>query len=596
MGLALFCIGTGSGQEAHAVPYPGEVIAYTGRAVPGVPEVEFTGFLTPSISNTGEVSFKATYTGHQFGLWSTSGGVLEKTVLRGESPPDEDEDITFQLISDPVVYNGDEVAFVASVIGPDISSSNDSGLWIARDDSLDLLVRDGDHAPGTGEGVYFKSLFFSPNYYKLATNVNGQTAFRGRLGGPGVDATNYMGIWSGGVGSLWVVARAGNHAPGTEQEVVFDGFTDNPIINQSGQVAFSASLTAPEELEIIDDTNSAGIWAERSGSLDLIARTGNPAPGTSAVFADYFSSVRFNHYEQVVFNARLSGEGVDETNDEGIWSSSTVADVLLVREGDQAPGADPGQVFAPANPWELALYEPVLNERGRIAFFAGLSGPGTDETNNSGLWSNRSGTLELIVRAGDPAPGADPGFYFNQFYREPIMNRSGQIVFENNLIGPDGATLESIWVSQPNGELSLVALEGHWGIDILFMHQGAGAENGWKSAINDLGQLTYNAEINDGNEAIFRFELGLTGDLNHDGFVGMEDLEIILNNWLTHTDPGDSSAGDASGDGYIFLEDLDLVLNNWNVGTPPATDITTIPEPVSAVLMLMCGVTLLRRR
>ncbi len=69
------------------------------------------------------------------------------------------------------------------------------------------------------------------------------------------------------------------------------------------------------------------------------------------------------------------------------------------------------------------------------------------------------------------------------------------------------------------------------------------------------------------------------GDLNADGFVGLDDLDIILANWNQNVGIADLSSGDISGDGYIGLDDLDVVLNNWNAGTPPTNASALIPEP-----------------
>ncbi len=61
----------------------------------------------------------------------------------------------------------------------------------------------------------------------------------------------------------------------------------------------------------------------------------------------------------------------------------------------------------------------------------------------------------------------------------------------------------------------------------------------------------------------------IPGDLDGDGFVGLSDLDIILNNWNLNVPPGDPLA-DPTGDNFVGLADLDIVLNNWNAGTPPA--------------------------
>ncbi len=91
----------------------------------------------------------------------------------------------------------------------------------------------------------------------------------------------------------------------------------------------------------------------------------------------------------------------------------------------------------------------------------------------------------------------------------------------------------------------------------------------------------------------------LAGDLNSDGFVGLDDLDIILNNWNQTIPPGDDRA-DVSGaggepDGFVGLDDLDVVLNNWNAGTPPTA---AVPEPGALSLLAAgsCGVTMWRRR
>ena len=74
----------------------------------------------------------------------------------------------------------------------------------------------------------------------------------------------------------------------------------------------------------------------------------------------------------------------------------------------------------------------------------------------------------------------------------------------------------------------------------------------------------------------------IEGDLNADGFVGVDDLNIVLGNWNQNVTLGDLLAGDPSGDGFVGVDDLNLVLGNWNAGTPPAAlEQTTAVEPAS---------------
>lgn len=73
----------------------------------------------------------------------------------------------------------------------------------------------------------------------------------------------------------------------------------------------------------------------------------------------------------------------------------------------------------------------------------------------------------------------------------------------------------------------------------------------------------------------------IEGDLDGDGFVGVADLDIVLNNWNSTTPP---IAGDPSGDGFVGIADLDMVLGSWNAGT--ATPVA-LPEPAMLGLVVL---------
>ncbi len=85
----------------------------------------------------------------------------------------------------------------------------------------------------------------------------------------------------------------------------------------------------------------------------------------------------------------------------------------------------------------------------------------------------------------------------------------------------------------------------------------------------------------------------LPGDLDGDGFVGINDLNIVLANWNQNVPPANPLA-DPSGDGFVGIDDLNAVLGNWNAGTPPNAA-SNIPEPASLGLML-CGASVLLGR
>ncbi|GAB4192161.1 MAG: hypothetical protein Kow00105_06200 [Phycisphaeraceae bacterium] len=87
----------------------------------------------------------------------------------------------------------------------------------------------------------------------------------------------------------------------------------------------------------------------------------------------------------------------------------------------------------------------------------------------------------------------------------------------------------------------------------------------------------------------------LAGDLNEDGFVGIDDLNIVLSNWNTSVTAGSLIDGDPNGDGFVGIADLNIVLGNWNAGDPPPGD-AIIPEPATLLLVGVCAPALWSRR
>lgn len=78
-------------------------------------------------------------------------------------------------------------------------------------------------------------------------------------------------------------------------------------------------------------------------------------------------------------------------------------------------------------------------------------------------------------------------------------------------------------------------------------------------------------------------DIPFMGDVNRDGFVGIEDLNVVLGSFGDTVLP--LMGPDADGDGFVGITDLNAVLSEWNTGnlvTSPAT----IPEPITIGLIL----------
>ncbi len=134
--------------------------------------------------------------------------------------------------------------------------------------------------------------------------------------------------------------------------------------------------------------------------------------------------------------------------------------------------------------------------------------------------------------------------------------------------GSGGPNLNNILSSNGYNVTRTTASEGHsWG--------------NWRAQIKDILTALVGSP--------------LTGDPTGDGFVGIEDLNLILTNWNQNVTPNDWLQGDLTNDGFVGIEDLNAVLGNWNAGTPPATG-STAPEPATLSLLALSALAMFSRR
>ena len=98
----------------------------------------------------------------------------------------------------------------------------------------------------------------------------------------------------------------------------------------------------------------------------------------------------------------------------------------------------------------------------------------------------------------------------------------------------------------------------------------------WILWITDGTNLTDGVTHLSGDATILRI-VALLGDLNGDGFVGSDDLDIVRAHWGEGVDPGCAVCGDPSGDGVVGGPDLDIIRANWGMRTSPT--VMAVPEP-----------------
>jgi len=360
---------------------------------------------------------------------------LRTVALSGDHAPGTPADAVYGWFEVPAMNSSGQTAFNAHLrfsLGG-VERGNERGIWSEGSGSLGLVARVGSPAPGwPSEDDYYSFSSRSPTI-----NATGEVAF-GALSGNG--SNQLSGIWSGQVGSLELVAHTEGDAPGVSNAmfISFDNnFGDSSVLqNDLGQTAFVATISGTG----VDNTNNLGIWSEGFGPLGLVARNGEHAPSTSSGvnFGPFgFSDLAFNSSGQTAFFSILSGSNIDSTNDTALWLGGPDSLELIAQEGAQASGTPSGVSYGN---FVFGYHRPALNAAGQTAFMGLLTGLGIDGSNDIGIWSGDSSSVELVARTGEHAPDTPADVVFSFFgesrKRVALLNSAGATVFKGSLSGP----------------------------------------------------------------------------------------------------------------------------------------------------------------
>ncbi len=405
------------------------------------------GLLPPTINNIGQVAFGAELDDLNFsqGIWSEGDGIgsLRKVVLAGDSAPgtvgasfgsasnlfiNDAGDISFNAFLDDFTTTGvwtdrDRPGSTLTKIA--VEGDPAPGLVAPRNFQLGFGVRgfnnssqtafrssftvaappnnfpsSGIHSEGLGGGLVkiAEVIDTAPGSLDIGTGLPGVfTSF----GGPSINNSGHVaflagtnittsvgslgaaGVWTNSnTGALRKVALQGEAAPGTST-TFSQLFRDAAVINNSGNVAFSATLVG-----LIAGGLREGIWVERGGVVEKVAFESESAPGTASTFEN-MSDGLIDGIGHAVFQSTLADGTV------GLWhenSSGTLEPVAL--EGQSAPGTTDNF---------LGILQYAINASGQVAFAAQL-----DDFTDGIFALDKGGTLQKIVAGGDViqvAPG-----------------------------------------------------------------------------------------------------------------------------------------------------------------------------------------------
>ncbi len=451
-------------------------------------------------------------------------------VLSGMTAPSGG---TYQNFSRPVIDDAGRVSFISTLTG----GAAASGIFTV-DGTAGTIALAGDAAPGGGTINIFAD-------FRLTSSGPGQLLFQANTTG----GSSTGGFFIASQAGTEVAFLRGDAAPGVGGGTI--GSTPGPVINDSGQVAFSATV------EISSSVLGRGIFRTTGGVTEAVARTGDAAPG-GGIFGEMSVPPTLNNAGLIAFHADTDGPGSS-----GIFVGVPGAVTQVARRLDLAPGSsgatfanfsgpsvnDAGQVaFAsnlltngitsrpnagiftgnPGNLHAVALQgtasptgaaytffpeSPIINSTGRVTFTAGLS----DAQHDAGIFTGAAGAVQTVALRNAAAPG---GGFFTNILSIASTNVAGQVAFISPLSGagfnPSIDVGLYVW---SDGNLVKIVSSGDVidvdptaGVDLRtvlsigvengFNNVGLGGEDGRGISFNDNGQLTYRLGFTDGSQGI----------------------------------------------------------------------------------------------
>ncbi len=314
-----------------------------------------------------------------------------------------------------------------------------------------LTGTDSALGPGLGPGVFFAS-FGSVDEPSATPAMNraGESIFLAALVGPGVDATNNQGIWVERGGQLIMLARTGDPAPGTEPQVVFASFYRQPVLSASGKAAFQAVITGPG----VTNDNNDGFWTEGTGTLSLLIRENTtPVPGGGLFGNPQFPGDPLPRMWAGLPVINAAGHVVQRVI---ITTAPNTFGLYTDQSGtlqEIVRLGDPVPGLDPPRTF-VNVGTPGFSDDGFVMFRAQTSTPFPQF---SGVWTDRSGSLAPIAMSGDAAPGT--AAQFTDFSLNQSINGSDRVAFEALLTGGDGFD-EGIWSEGSFGVVQPIAMTG----------------------------------------------------------------------------------------------------------------------------------------
>ncbi len=379
-------------------------IVRNGQPEPGGNGYFNSTFNNPALNHVGQVSFVAGLTqtpGQAFddgGIFSASAGGATPIVRKGQSVPNGNGNYNV-FSTDTLINDVGQVAFYSTLNNTSGGSGDNEAIFLSSNNGLVQIVRKGQLAPNGGTFV---------GITQMSLNNAGQVAFRGDFSGQanqrifrsdggvlteiarvgqlapdGVSTfsslvspqmnnagqivfqaglnnapfTSNKGIFVGTGSGIIEIARRGENAPGTGTAITMNAVS--PLINDSGQVAFSSDLAG----------NAYGIFRYSDGHLQTLAITGQSAPGGNGTFTG-LDHLAFNNGGIAAFRGEMVGTSGGNSDNRGIFLADGTEMITVVRKGDIIGGSQVTNVSFAFGGFINGAQRTGLNDYGQVAYYA----------------------------------------------------------------------------------------------------------------------------------------------------------------------------------------------------------------------------------
>lgn len=366
-------------------------VAKRGDPTPGLPGGSFSSFDPPAmLTPNGTGVFTAWLGGPAIdpnfrtsGWMATAGAMI--LVARGGQVAPSGAGAVFKDVRSVSANDAGSVTLIAGLAGSGVTPASDAALYRGAPGSLSQLARRGDPAAGLPSLAY--DFLLEPGI-----NARGDVWWGGGVAGPGVGEYERSALWyAPRDAEPRLLVRSGDTAwqgnPGERYQAPRD-----MAMTGAGVIAFTTTFLQPPNFY-----SGMGIYGGTTDSFDLLVRTGTPVAQVPGAVHSQFWSLKQNERGDRAWMGVLAGIGVSAASDRAIFTNVSGLTRLVAREGEPAPGTD--AVFGEL---DINSNDLRLNTAGQVAFVSPLTGSGITPANDLGIWAtDPAGLLTKVAREGD---------------------------------------------------------------------------------------------------------------------------------------------------------------------------------------------------